>query len=294
MTMTRREFSLASVALAASIPSAKYRIVDAQIHVWANDPHYPWAPGTKDPPKEDRTPAMAFELMKANGVDRTVIAQYIGYKWDNRYCLHSIKKFAPCFRGVCRVDPSDPAAPDQLSHLTEQGFHGVRISPAAGATGDWIHGALMPPLWKRAQSLAIPMQVYAPITRMPDLVPLIEECPDLTVVIDHMADCPVDRPQELEKLIALARYPRIFVKISHTWSISRQAYPWLDAQEHVKRLHAAYGPRRLMWASDWPIDLSWTTYEKTLSVVRAEMKFLNEDDKGWILGGTAQQVWPFA
>ncbi len=142
MTMTRREFSLASVALAASIPSAKYRIVDAQIHVWANDPHYPWAPGTKDPPKEDRTPAMALELMKANGVDRTVIAQYIGYKWDNRYCLHSIKKYAPCFRGVCRVDPSDPAAPDQLSHLTEQGFHGVRISPAAGATGDWIHGRL--------------------------------------------------------------------------------------------------------------------------------------------------------
>ena len=36
---------------------------------------------------------------------------------------------------------------------------------------------------------------------------LIEKYPDLTLVIDHMADCPVDQPAELEKLIALKRYP---------------------------------------------------------------------------------------
>jgi L-fuconolactonase len=294
MTMNRREFAFAGLAMAVPGAASKYGIVDAQIHVWTNDPQYPWAPGTRNPPKEDRTPAMALELMKANGVQRTVIAQYIGYRWDNRYALDSLKKYAPYFRGVCRVDPTDPAAPDQLSHLTEQGFHGVRISPSAGADGDWINGPLMPPLWKRAQSLKIPMQVYAPITRMPDLVHLIEQCPDLTVVIDHMADCPIDRPQELEKLIALARYPRVFVKISHTWSISRQPYPWLDAQEYVKRLHAAYGPQRLMWASDWPVDLSLTTYDKALSVVRDDMKFLNAEDKSWILGKTVQRVWPFA
>lgn len=294
MTMTRREFSLAGLAVAASRSAAKHRIIDAQIHVWINDPRYPWAADSNDRPRENRTPAMALELMKANRVERTVIAQFIGYKWDNRYCLDAIKRYAPYFRGVCRVNPTDPAAPDQLSHLTEQGFHGVRISPSADAGGDWINGPLMPPLWKRAESLKIPMQVYAPITRMPDLVHLIEQCPDLTVVIDHMADCPVDRPHELEKLIALHRYPRVFVKISHTWSISRQLYPWLDAQEHVKRLHAVYGPQRLMWASDWPVDLRWTTYDKTLSVVRDDMKFLNADDKVWILGRTALQVWPFA
>ena len=281
------------MSVPASAQKEKYSIVDSQIHVWVNDPHYSWAPETKDPPKENRTPAMALELMKANGVQRTVIAQYIGYRWDNRYALDSIKKYAPYFRGVCRVDPVDPAAPDQLSHLTEQGFHGVRISPTANASGDWINGPLMPPLWKRAESLRIPMQVYAPITRMPDLVHLIEQCPDLTVVIDHMADCPIDQPQALEKLIALARYPRVFVKISHTWSISHQPYPWLDAQEYVKRLLAVYGAHRLMWASDWPVDLSWTTYDKALSVVRDDMKFLNAEEKSWILGKTVQRVWPF-
>ncbi len=295
MKINRREFAVGALAMSvsASAQKEKYSIIDSQIHVWINDPGYPWAPETKNPPQEDRTPAMALELMKANGVQRTVIAQYIGYRWDNRYALDSIKNNAPYFMAVCRVNPEDPAAPDQLSHLTEQGFHGVRISPSANASGDWINGPLMPPLWKRAESLHIPMQVYAPITRMPDLVHLIEQYPGLTVVIDHMADCPIDKPQELNKLIALARYPHVFVKISHTWSISRQPYPWLDAQEYVKRLLAVYGAHRLMWASDWPVDLSWTTYDKALSVVRDEMKFLNAEERSWILGKTVQRVWPF-
>ena len=292
--MNRREFALGAMAAAMPATDPHYRIIDAQVHVWVNDPRYPWAPETKDPPKVDRTPAMLLDLMKANGVERTVIAQYIGYLWDNRYALDSMKKYAPCFMGVCRVNPTDPAAPGQLSRLTEEGFHGVRISPAANANGDWINGRLMPPLWKRAQSLGIPMQVYTPITRIPDLVHLIEQCPDLTVVIDHMADCPIDQPQELNKLIALARFPKVFVKISHTWSISRQPYPWLDAQEYVRRLYAVYGPQRLMWASDWPVDLGWTTYLQTLSVVRDGMKFLNAEDKSWILSKTVQRVWPFA
>jgi predicted TIM-barrel fold metal-dependent hydrolase len=46
-----------------------------------------------------------------------------------------------------------------------------------------------------------------------------------TVVIDHMADCPIDRPDLLEKLIELKRYPKVFVKISHTWSLSKQGFP---------------------------------------------------------------------
>jgi predicted TIM-barrel fold metal-dependent hydrolase len=137
------------------------------------------------------------------------------------------------------------------------------------------------------------MTVLAPIARMPEVAALLEKLPELTVVIDHMADCPIDQPAELEKLIALQRYPKVFVKISHTWSISRQPYPWLDAQQYVKRLHAAFGPERLMWATDWPIVENASTYERALSVVRDEMKFLNVRDKNWILNKTIERVWPF-
>jgi L-fuconolactonase len=282
----------AAMSRAMSQLTWDYRIIDPHVHVWKHDPKYPFAEGA-NVPERDATPEMLLELMKANGVARTVIIQVIHYKYDNSYLADVLQRYPKLFQGVCRVDPLAPAAPDHLSRLTAQGFHGVRLSPAGNAGGDWFRGPLMPPLWKRCYDLKVPMTVLAPITRMPEVGVLLEKHPDLTVVIDHMADCPVDQPAELEKLIALQRYPNLFVKISHTWSLSKQPYPWLDAQEHVKRLHHTFGPQRLMWATDWPIVETHSTYAKALSVVRDEMKFLNADDLRWMLSKTIERVWPF-
>jgi len=272
--------------------AADVRILDPHVHVWKHDPEFPFAPDARVPDR-DATPETLLALMKANGVARTVIIQVIHYKYDNRYLAAVLKRYPRMFQGVCRVDPLDPAAPDRLASLTAEGFRGVRLSPAGNASGDWFHGALMPPLWKRCQELKVPMTVLAPITRMPEVGRLLDGLPELTVVIDHMADCPIDQPAELEKLIALQRYPNLFVKISHTWSISRQPYPWLDAQAYVKRLYDAFGPQRLMWATDWPIVENLSTYERALSVVRDDMKFLSAEDKSWILSKTIGRVWQF-
>jgi predicted TIM-barrel fold metal-dependent hydrolase len=291
--VSRRTF-LAGAAMSTLTAAPTYRIIDPHVHVWKHDPAFPFAQGANVPAR-DAAPETLLGLMKANGVEKTVIIQVIHYRYDNSYLAGVLKRYPGTFLGVARVDPLDPAAPDHLSHLTEQGFRGVRLSPAGNATGDWFHGPLMPPLWKRCEELKVPMTVLAPITRMPEVGVLLEKLPDLTVVIDHMADCPIDRPAELEKLIALKRYPKVFVKISHTWSISKQAYPWLDAQQYVKRLYDGFGPQRLMWATDWPIiENSKATYDQALKSVRDEMEFLNADDKSWILSKTIEKVWPFA
>lgn len=289
--LSRRSFlgAAASAGLAAG-----YRIIDPHVHVWKKDPRYPWAKETTRPPEKDATPEMLLELMKANGVSRTVIIQVSHYRYDNSFLADVLKQYPQYFQGVCCVDPLDAAAPDHLSRLVrEQGFRGLRLYPAGNPSGDWFKGPLMPPLWRRCDELKVPMTVLAPITRMPGVAALIEPLPNLTVVIDHMADCPINQPNELEKLIALRRYPNVFVKISHTWWISRQPYPWLDAQEYVKRLYDAFGPQRLMWATDWPVSEWRTTYARTLTVVRDEMKFLNDEDKRWILSKTIERVWPF-
>lgn len=289
--MHRREFA-ASLAAMAMKPA--YRIVDSHVHVWKKDPKYPWAKETAKPPEEDASAEMLLGLMKQHGVERTVIIQVIHYRWDNSYLADVLKQYPTQFHGVARVNPEDPAAPDHLSKLVEQQrFRGVRLSPAGSAAGDWINGPLMPPLWKRCEQLKVPMTLLAPASRMPDAAKLIEKYPGLTVVIDHMADSPIDQPAELEKLIALKRFPKVFVKISHTWSLSKQQYPWADTHAQVKRLYDAFGPRRIMWGTDWPVSVRHATYAQTLSVVRDEMKFLNEDDKSWILSKTVERVWPF-
>ncbi|SRR5579871_132909 len=290
--LTRRE---ALNTLAAPLMSNnKYPIIDPHVHVWKRDPRYPWAKETTKPPEKDATPEMLLELMNANGVARTVIIQVIHYRWDNSYALDVLRKYPQYFRGVARVNPESASAPDDASRLAEQGFQGVRLSPAVDATGDWFRGPLMPPLWKRCRDLKISMNILTGTSRLPDVAALTEQFPDLTVVIDHMADCPADRPDELKKLLALARYPRVFVKVSHTWSVSKMPYPYKDAQEQVRKLYDAFGPQRLMWGTDWPIVEAHCTYAQALAMVRDEMKFLNEEDKSWMLSRTVERVWNFS
>jgi L-fuconolactonase len=294
---TRRQFVAASAAtalasrLVAEAPPVPF--IDSHVHVWRTDPAFPFATGVHPSPA-DASVEMLLDLMHANQVSHTVIIQVIHYKWDNSYLASVLKRYPGKFKGVCRVNPEDPAAPDQLSRLTEeQGFSGVRLSPAATAAGDWIRGPLMPPLWRRCAQLKLPMTLLIPVTRLAELHPLIEANPDLQVVIDHMADSPLDHPDQLELLLALVRYPKVFVKISHMWSLSAHGYPYPDAAAQVKRLYDVFGAKRLMAGTDWPISLPKQSYAQTVALFREHLDFLPPQDHVQILSKTVQEVWPF-
>jgi predicted TIM-barrel fold metal-dependent hydrolase len=293
--MTRREFTGSAAALPLPAQSrGAFRVIDPHVHVWKHDARYPWAKETTRPPSEDATAETLLKLMDANGVAGTVIVQYIGYRWDNSYARDAIRRYPKRFLGVCRINPESPSAPDDLERLVkEEAWRGVRLSPAANASGDWIGGALMPPLWRRAQQLKIPMLMLTSTPRLPQVGKLIGQFPDLDVCIDHMADCPLGQPEELAKLLDLARHPRVFVKISHTWTISKQEYPYRDTHDQVKKVYDAFGPQRLMWGTDWPLVERVCGYTRALALVRDEMTFLNDNDKSWILGRTVERLWPF-
>ncbi len=269
------------------------RIIDPHVHVWKNDPQFPWA-RERNHPREDATPEMLLDLMEENGVEKTVIVQVIHYMWDNSYAADAIKRYPNKFMGVCRINPEDPAAPEHLTKWTEDhGFHGVRLSPSTGPDGDWFTGPLMPPIFRCAEQLGVPMLILTKAERLPDLIPLIEQHPNLNIVIDHMADCPPDEPEKLQLLLDLAKFPHIYVKISHTWSISKESYPWKDTHEQVKKVYHTFGGQRIMWGTDWPVCLSRATYAQTLSVVRDEMDFFTQEDTEWVLGKTALKIWNF-
>jgi L-fuconolactonase len=295
MMWTRRRFVAASAAAAiAARGFAQVRTVpflDSHVHVWKQDAAFPFAAGAKVP-AEDATAEMLLELMRANDVARTVLIQVIHYRWDNRYLADVLKRYPREFQGVCRVNPEDPGAPDELKRLTEEhGFRGVRLSPATGTAGDWIRGPLMGPLWRRCAELKVPMTLLIPVTRLPELHSLIDANPELQVVIDHMADSPLDQPEKLELLLGLAKYPKVFVKISHMWSLSKEAFPYPDAAAQVKRLYEAFGAKRLMAGTDWPIVPQMVSYAERVELYRRHLDFLTDAERVQILSGTVRQVW---
>ncbi len=273
------------------------RIIDPHVHVWKNDLGYPWPKEEKEPPKEDALPETLLDLMRVNGVEKTVLVHVIHYRWDCRYAGDALKAHREKFMGVCRVNPTADSAADDLSRwVREYGFHGVRLSPATDSTGDWINDRKrMDRILNRAVELKVPLCVLCETGRLIDVAHVIERHREsLDVCIDHMADCPIDEPDELKKLLALARWPRVFVKISHLWSLSRQRYPYKDTHEQAKRLSDAFGPSRLMWGTDWPMVEKYCGYAKALALYRDEIGGWTAAERRWILGGTAQKLWSFA
>jgi predicted TIM-barrel fold metal-dependent hydrolase len=77
------------------------------------------------------------------------------------------------------------------------------------------------------------------------------------------------------------------------WSLSKEAYPYADAMEMVKRLHEVFGAKRLMAGTDWPISLPKQSYAETVALWREQMDFLPAQDHIQILSKTVQEVWPF-
>ena len=270
------------------------RIIDPHVHVWKSDPAFPWPAENPNPPAEDRTPEMLLELMDAAGVEKTVLVQVIHYRWDNRFVVHAVRQYPDRFMGVGRVNPEDPENADHLSMWTEEhGLHGVRLSPPADASGDWFRGPLMDPLFARADALGVPVLILTKASRLPDLAPLAERHPELAVVVDHMADVHPQDAAGRKRLTDMARFPQLYVKISHTWNISEQSYPWADTHGLVEEVYQTFGPQRIMWGTDWPVCLSRAEYAQALTMVRDEMRFFAPSDLEWVLGKTVLQLWPF-
>jgi L-fuconolactonase len=294
---TRRHFLAGASAAAVTWRTpAQTACIDSHVHVWASASgdvaRFPFAAGASVPPGFDASVDSLVQRMKANRVDRTVLIQVIHYRWDNSYLVDCLRRFPKLFIGICRVNPKDPAAPDHLTNWTEKGCRGVRLSPGAGPEGDWILGPLMRPLWKRCGELQVPMTLLIPASRLRDLTPLLDRFPNLSVVIDHMADCPPQDDGAIADLLALARYPRVFVKITHPWSLSKQAYPFRDTWPLIQRVRDAFGSARLMGGTDWPIKPETCTYEQRLALYREWLPFFNDEERADILHRTVRRVWP--
>ncbi len=132
----------------------------------------------------------------------------------------------------------------------------------------------------------------------PDALPAVqrrcENFPDTPVVIDHFARVGMAGPvteNDMQALCALARYPRVKVKVSAYYALGEKKPPHLDLAPLIKRVHEAFGPKRLMWGSDCPFQVQSETYADSISLPWDRLDFFSTEDKEWILRGTAEETF---
>ena len=99
----------------------------------------------------------------------------------------------------------------------------------------------------------------------------------------------------LPSLLALAKYPRVAVKLSAAPTLSLQKFPFADLWPNMHKIISAYGPERLMWGSDWTRALPVVSYTDQVRAF-TETNELSATEKELILGKSLRTLlrWPKA
>jgi predicted TIM-barrel fold metal-dependent hydrolase len=311
--VSRREFVAGiSSAVAASLlqssatgaPAAKPPIVDTHMHVWSNDPErFPYAhPYVPDAvPQGVGTGDVLLEDMDANGQTHCILVQMIHHGWDNSYVAHCVRAHPGRLKAHGLIDPTDPRVADKLEFwISEHGLSGMRFSPIYyEGRDDWMTSTAHEAAWKKADELGAVFNFFISTSQLPKLETMIQRFPAVPVVIDHLAqiDLKAADPQPaLRRLLALARYDNVWVKVSELTSVSRSGkYPFTDAFPYVEQVYDAFGPDHLLWGTGYPgaarAVYARPTLAQELALVRDTIPFFTPRDREKILGANAAKVW---
>lgn len=270
--------------------------IDAHVHVWTDDfQKYPLPAGVK---REQMAlprflPEEALRVARPSGVDRMVLVQISFYRFDNRYMLDVIRRQPETFCGVAMVDWNAPAPEAAMRELMRVHVRGFRIR-AAGAAATWLDGEGLERMFRCGAKERLAICPLLDPEHLPALGRMCARFPDTPVIIDHLARIGAEGPvrgEDVAALCALARHRNVMVKVSAFNSLGAKKSPHLDLAPLIRRVHEAFGARRLMWASDSPFQTMKESYEDSIGLVRDRLEFLTAEDKEWMLRRTAEEFF---
>ncbi len=282
-------------------------VIDTHMHVWADDPErypfpHPYEPDFKAPAVPG-TVEMLIEDMDANGVTHCVLVQVIFHGWDNTYVADCVRRYPKRLKAHGLIDPTAPDVAEKLEYwVRERGLSGMRFSPIYyKGRDDWLNASSTRTVWRKAEELRAVFNFFISTEQLPRLEDMVQRFPGVSVIVDHLSqiDLGVEDPlPAMKKLLALARYPNVWVKVSELTSVSKSGtYPFADAYPWVRRVQEAFGPDRLLWGTGYPgaarAHYKRPTLAKEIALVREEMSFLPKQDREKILGRNAAALWRF-
>jgi predicted TIM-barrel fold metal-dependent hydrolase len=272
--------------------------IDAHSHIWTPDVHhYPLAKGftVADMKPKSFTAEELLAHCRPAGVGRVNLIQMSYYEFDNSYMLDMIKLYPDRFVGTAIVDPLAPHPDVRMAELRPKGVKAFRIAPNFSRLppGGWLeppgYGVMFAAAAKSGQALSCLINPDA----FPEVDRMCTKYPDTPVIIDHIGRIGVSGKIEakaVDALCALAKHPRIYLKIGAFYALGAKKPPYLDLAPLIKTVVQTFGAKRCMWESDCPFQVDRDTYLDSISLVRDRLDFLSKEDKDWLLRRTAEEL----
>jgi L-fuconolactonase len=229
------------------------------------------------------------------GVRGGVLVQAAPTEAETRFLLAAAEA-APAVLGVVGwVDLLAPDAPQRIAALARyRKLKGLRPMLHDIADADWIlQPALEPALHAMIEHQLVFDALIRPV-HLPRIRELVRRHPALRIVVDHAAKPPIAESawqpwgHELRRLAdesdAACKLSGLLTEAGPDATQATLA-PWVD------HLLQCFGPRRLLWGSDWPVLELASHYAHWWQLSQALCAALSDDERQALFGGNACRIY---
>jgi L-fuconolactonase len=273
------------------------RIIDSHQHFWqVGRFDYPWMSSEVEVLYRDYMPEMLEPILQRRGVSKTVLVQASNSVEETRWLLELADRNQFIGGVVGWVDLTSSEVSHQLAEFTKHPkFKGIRHLVESEPDDDWLvqpdvlHGFAV------LASFGLTFDMLVHTRHLKHVKTVVQRCPELKIVIDHMAKPPISLGQldEWSKGIAgVAAFPNVHCKLSGlvteaTWS----SWKTDDLRPFVEYALSVFGPSRMMFGSDHPVCLLAASYDRVLESFQSILAELPADDRSRIFATNAEHFY---
>ena len=271
--------------------------IDAHHHFWKYSPdEYGWINDDMQVIRRDFLPADLRQEIDAVGVDGVVSVQArqtlgeteVLLDWAGQYdFIKGVVGWVPLVSPTVRADIERFAGRKELKGMR----HVLQDEPDERyiLRDDFNRGVAL----LKDFSLVYDILIFE--RHLPRTLQFVDRHPDQVFVLDHVAK-PRIKDAYLSPwqtyIVQLAHRPNIYCKVSgmvteadHAAWTEEQLTPYLDT------VFSAFGPKRLMFGSDWPVCLLAARYERWFRLVEGYVAHLSGAEQERFWSGTAIEAY---
>ncbi len=271
--------------------------IDSHHHFWNyNERDYVWMGPGMERLRRDHTPRDLRPLLDTLGIDGTVAIQARQMECETEYLLDLASRHSWILGVVGWVDFGSDSLPERLeTYAKNKKLRGVRElihdmpDPEYAVRHDHVEGVRLLARHDLTYDLLLRPRHLEPATRLVDIYP------DQPFVIDHIAKPDIAAGEIAlwrEGIREIAKRPNVCCKLSglvteagwDSW-LPEQLHPYIDV------CLDAFGHKRLMMGSDWPVCTLAGSYEAVVGVVFDYVRRLTEEERRAILGETCARFY---
>jgi len=271
--------------------------IDAHQHFWQyNAVRHSWITEEMSLLKRDFMPQDLDEERKVNNIGSTIAVQADQSEEETLFLLQLAQRNSSIVGVVGWVDLCSPHAAKRLKFFSQfdklRGFRHI----AQDEPDD--HFLMRPDFLRGIASLrefGFTYDILIYPEQLPAALELVSQFPEQKFVVDHIAKPDIKSRSRAGWAVLMqniAAKPNVYCKLSGLvtetdWKDWKKGDfgPYLDV------VFGAFGPKRLMFGSDWPVCLLAASYQQVLEIIEDYVQDCAADIKDKIFGGNAADFY---